>query len=132
MQLGAEYGVGCERCHGPGSKHIQEAKAAQPGQKPGAIVRGLDDLTSLQQSQICARCHARMTNINNELAFPDKTRKALSTTEASCPAIRTSNSGSTSGDMPSIRTISSRMNGERRAARNGKISAMTSTTQKHR
>jgi predicted CXXCH cytochrome family protein len=75
MQLGAEYGVGCERCHGPGSKHIQEAKAAQPGQKPGAIVRGLDDLTSLQQSQICARCHARMTNINNELAFPDKNKK---------------------------------------------------------
>jgi cytochrome c554/c'-like protein len=49
MQPGAEHGVGCERCHGPGSKHVEAAKAAKPGEKPGAIIRGLDDLTSLQQ-----------------------------------------------------------------------------------
>jgi predicted CXXCH cytochrome family protein len=76
MQAGAEHGVGCERCHGPGSKHIEAAKAAKPGEKPGAIVRGLDDLTSLQQSQMCVRCHARLSNLNDPLGFPGKKKGA--------------------------------------------------------
>lgn len=59
-----ELGISCERCHGPGSKHV-EAKGA-----PGTIVQGVKDLTTTQQRQLCAQCHGRATNkVDTDLAF---------------------------------------------------------------
>jgi predicted CXXCH cytochrome family protein len=70
-----ELGIACEQCHGPASKHIEEANAASAkGEriKPGAstIVHPLKDLTAMQQTQVCAQCHGRNTNKTiSELSF---------------------------------------------------------------
>lgn len=71
-----ELGVACEKCHGPGSRHVKEAndaKAAGLALKPEAttIVHPLKDLTSLQQTEVCGQCHGRNTNKTvTELSFP--------------------------------------------------------------
>lgn len=63
----AEIGIGCERCHGPGAKHVAQAMAALAAGKPldpavTTIVHPLKDLNALQQTQVCAQCHGRSTN----------------------------------------------------------------------
>jgi predicted CXXCH cytochrome family protein len=71
-----EFGIACEKCHGPGSRHVQEATDAKAGGlalKPEAttIVHPLKDLTSLQQTELCAQCHGRNTNKTvTDLTFP--------------------------------------------------------------
>jgi tetratricopeptide (TPR) repeat protein len=79
----AERGVGCEACHGPGSRHAEWALAAQargrePSGDPGLMVRyderrrrrfemdqatGIAKPTSVaelrKEVESCARCHAR-------------------------------------------------------------------------
>src|SRR5262249_1137785 len=74
MQGDGELGVGCERCHGPASKHIDQIRARSPGQGASrtTIVNPLRHLTALQEPQICGQCHSRQTNkYHTELAFPD-------------------------------------------------------------
>lgn len=71
-----ELGIACEKCHGPGSLHVEEAQQAksagaslQPGKS--TIVHPLKDLNALQQTQVCAQCHGRNTNKKiKEIAFP--------------------------------------------------------------
>ncbi|MBM5812662.1 MAG: tetratricopeptide repeat protein [Gammaproteobacteria bacterium] len=55
----AELGVGCEACHGPGSRHIE-----QPGQPGTGITadRGID---------ICGRCHARREQLTDAVTAAD-------------------------------------------------------------
>lgn len=71
-----ELGIACEKCHGPGSKHIQEAKNAKSkGETLVAnmttIISPLKDLNSLQQTQVCSQCHGRATNKEiKDVAFP--------------------------------------------------------------
>ena len=65
-----EPGIGCEKCHGPGSLHVEANK--DPAKKdPGKIVHGTKDLNALQQTMLCAQCHGRNTNKTEpDLAFP--------------------------------------------------------------
>ena len=58
-----EGGIGCEACHGPGSKHV----AAQ-GQ--GGILNPAK-LGTWQQEQLCGQCHSRVTSKQDkDFAFP--------------------------------------------------------------
>lgn len=58
-----ELGIGCESCHGPGSKHvITKSKTS--------IVNPVK-LNAIQQNQLCGQCHSRVTNKQEkELSYP--------------------------------------------------------------
>ena len=53
--VSADLGVGCESCHGPGKKHIDNPM------QPGLIV-AIDKLTAQQAVHNCAQCHIRGTS----------------------------------------------------------------------
>jgi predicted CXXCH cytochrome family protein len=71
-----EIAIACEACHGPGARHVEEARGAQAAGtrlQAGrtAIVNPLTDLNAEQASQVCGQCHARGTHKDTpELAFP--------------------------------------------------------------
>jgi|GEM_PF-1386925 len=70
-----ELGISCEKCHGPGSLHAQEAREAEvKGQrlaKAEKIIHPLKDLKTLQQNQVCGQCHGRNTNKGErDFSFP--------------------------------------------------------------
>jgi len=79
MKGNGELDIGCERCHGPGSKHVEIAKQKaaagsklDPEHDPRLIVHGLKDLSLDQQNQVCGQCHARLGGkTQNVLGFPD-------------------------------------------------------------
>jgi len=79
MKGNGELAVGCERCHGPGSKHVDLAKQKaaagsklDPEHEPTLIVHGLKDLSLDQQNQVCGQCHARLGGKSQGvLGFPD-------------------------------------------------------------
>ena len=71
-----EIGVACESCHGPASRHVEEATAALragtrlPRDKT-AIVNPLTDLDAEQATQVCGQCHGRGAHKDQpDLAFP--------------------------------------------------------------
>jgi hypothetical protein len=56
-------GIGCEKCHGPGSKHM-EAKTRESILNPAR-------LNAVQQDQVCGQCHSRVTSkAEPDLAYP--------------------------------------------------------------
>lgn len=71
-----EIGIACESCHGPGSRHVDEAHAAKKsGQKlqasRTAIVNPLTDLNAEQATQVCGQCHGRGSHKElADLSFP--------------------------------------------------------------
>ncbi|WP_243358501.1 ammonia-forming cytochrome c nitrite reductase subunit c552 [Fundidesulfovibrio terrae] len=58
-----EGGIGCEACHGPGSRH-----AAAPGKD---TIANPGKLGTWQQEQLCGQCHIRVTSKQDkDFAFP--------------------------------------------------------------
>jgi hypothetical protein len=59
----AGLGISCEKCHGPGSMHV-ELNTRE------SIINPIR-LNALQQDQVCGQCHSRVTNKTEpELAYP--------------------------------------------------------------
>src|SRR5262249_37199859 len=91
MKGPGKYEIGCERCHGPASKHVEVAQKKKDEGKQFDpldpkdklwIVHGLKDLSFDQQNQVCGQCHSRIGGAANEniqgkirdqrdLAFPN-------------------------------------------------------------
>ena len=79
MQGNGELAIGCERCHGPGSKHVEVAKQKEaagtklnPDRDETWSIHGLKDLSLDQQNQLCGQCHSRVGGrMQAVLAFPD-------------------------------------------------------------
>lgn len=64
IEIAGEDGIGCEACHGPGSRHAKS-------EDPAHIIQPSKDLNALQQSQLCASCHHRGTNrLDPKLSYP--------------------------------------------------------------
>jgi Tfp pilus assembly protein PilF len=63
----AEISVGCEACHGPGSKHL--VWAALPETARAIEDNGLDvqtsDVSNRQQVELCAPCHSRRSMLGD-------------------------------------------------------------------
>jgi Flp pilus assembly protein TadD len=58
-------GIDCQRCHGPGARHIQaaQAKDAKPEDLRGTIVNPAR-LPAERQLEICMQCHLETTSMN--------------------------------------------------------------------
>jgi tetratricopeptide (TPR) repeat protein len=88
-------GIGCERCHGPGEKHVQQMTNRQAGKKDVSIVNPRK-LPHQQQLDICQQCHlqakawapyneesvinfrpGQKLSSNRSLYFPEKTDKEV-------------------------------------------------------
>lgn len=50
------YGVGCEKCHGPGAKHV-EFHSQNPDEKMGRYIINPAIFTRQQKLDMCALCH---------------------------------------------------------------------------
>jgi tetratricopeptide (TPR) repeat protein len=88
-------GIGCERCHGPGEKHIRQMTGRQAGTKEITIVNP-KKLPHQQQLDVCQQCHLQAKSwaphndesvvnfrpgqrlaTNRSLYFPEKTDKEV-------------------------------------------------------
>lgn len=59
----SEISVGCEACHGPGSRHVGFYEADKKGTPPELyMTRGMDPKELVQK---CARCHSRHTQLTS-------------------------------------------------------------------
>ncbi len=63
------HGIDCERCHGPGSIHVQEkesGKIIDTSKGPDYSIVNPKRLTSNQQNNICMRCHLQGITVPKE------------------------------------------------------------------
>jgi len=65
----AEVSVGCESCHGPGSRHVELANAEDQTweniRRYGLTVRLKDVPVNLMEIDVCAKCHSRRRMIDD-------------------------------------------------------------------
>lgn len=89
----AELGVGCEACHGPGSAHLEWARARKAVDQPGLDSHGFTMATKAspgQWIQQCAGCHSLREAFNDGnptpgTPYPDAYRLALLTPDLYFP-----------------------------------------------
>jgi predicted CXXCH cytochrome family protein len=56
----SEFGVSCERCHGPGSAHIEAVSQGDTDLK----IYNAGNLSPKKQVQFCAQCHRQLGELN--------------------------------------------------------------------
>lgn len=67
----AEFGIGCEACHGPGEQHVQNEKMADNlwctgCHPPPATGERRKDIIRTVSSAVCAQCHDRGSNTGGD------------------------------------------------------------------
>ena len=55
-------GIDCQRCHGPGQKHVAAATGGRPAQEIRASIVNPARLNPERQSEVCLQCHLETTS----------------------------------------------------------------------